>query len=45
VDVPFHNDGTIGVVDHVFASDALRTVAEFRAELYSTTFDARRSLL
>ena len=36
---------TIGVVDHVFAADALRTVAEFRAELYSTTFDARRSLL
>ena len=45
VDVPFHNDGTIGVVDHVFAADALRTVAEFRAELYSTAFDARRSLL
>lgn len=45
VDVPFHNDGTIGVVDHIFAADALRTVAEFRAELYSTTFDARRSLL
>ena len=45
VDVPFHNDCTIGVVDHVFAADALRTVAEFRAELYSTTFDARRSLL
>jgi hypothetical protein len=45
VDVPFHNDGTIGVVDHVFVADAVRTVAEFRAELYSASFDERRSLL
>ena len=36
---------TIGVVEHVFAADALRTVEEFRAELYSASFDARRLLL
>jgi hypothetical protein len=42
VDVPFHNDAAIGVVEHVFADDALRTIAEFRAELYSATFDDRR---
>jgi hypothetical protein len=45
VDLPFHNDGEIGVVGHVFAEDALRTVEEFRAELYSASFDARRLLL
>ena len=45
VDLPFHNDGEIGVVEHVFADDALRTVDEFRAELYSASFDARRLLL
>ena len=32
----------IGVVDHVFADDALRTVDEFRAELHSARFDERR---
>jgi hypothetical protein len=42
VDVPFHNDAAIGVVEHVFAEDALRTIAEFRAELYSASFDDRR---
>jgi hypothetical protein len=42
VDLPFANDGTIGVVDHVFADDALRTVAAFRAELDSSRFDERR---
>ncbi len=42
VDVPFHNDDAVGVVEHVFAADALRTIDEFRAELYSTAFDARR---
>jgi hypothetical protein len=45
VDVPFHNDGEIGVVEHVFAGDAVRTVEEFRAELYSASFDARRLAL
>jgi hypothetical protein len=42
VDVPFHNDPAVGVVEHVFADDALRTVEEFRAELESSAFDARR---
>jgi hypothetical protein len=42
VDVPFHNDAAIGVVEHVFADDALRTIAGFRAELYSASFDDRR---
>ena len=45
VDLPFHNDLEIGVVEHVFAGDALLTVEEFRAELYSASFDARRLLL
>ena len=42
VDLPFHNDEAIGVVEHVFAEDALRTVEEFHAQLYSAAFDARR---
>ncbi len=42
VDLPFHNDEAIGVVEHVFADDAQRTVEEFSAELYSAGFDARR---
>jgi hypothetical protein len=45
VDLPFHNDAEIGVVGHVFAQDALRTVEEFQAELYSASFDARRLAL
>jgi hypothetical protein len=42
VDVPFHNDREIGVVEHVFPDDVHATVEEFRAELWSATFDARR---
>jgi hypothetical protein len=42
VDLPFHDDSEIGVVEHVFASDAEATVAEFHSELYSASFDARR---
>ena len=42
VDVPFHNDAAVGVVEHVFREDALTTVEQFRAELDSSTFDARR---
>ena len=42
VDVPFHNDREIGVVEHLFFDDAQTTVAEFRAELYSSAFDSRR---
>jgi hypothetical protein len=45
VDLPFHSDEAIGVVEHVFPDDALRTVDEFRAQLYSVDFDARRLLL
>jgi hypothetical protein len=42
VDVPFHHDGQVGVVEHVFGEDVGRTVEEFRAELYSSAFDTRR---
>jgi len=45
VDVPFHNDREIGVVEHMFAEDALATLEEFQAELWSTSFDARRLAL
>jgi hypothetical protein len=42
VDLPFHHDSEVGVVAHVFAGDAQRTLEEFREELASTAFDARR---
>jgi len=42
VDLPFHNDAEIGVVEHVFQADADRAVEDFRAELASSRFDARR---
>ncbi len=42
VDLPFHDDPEIGVVEHVFAPDADAAIDEFRAELYSATFDSRR---
>ena len=42
VDLPFHNDDQIGVVPHVFAEDAARTLEEFRAGLDSADFDLRR---
>src|SRR5579862_5451886 len=42
LDVPFHNDREVGVVEHVFAADAEATLDAFRAELYSSSFDARR---
>jgi hypothetical protein len=42
VDVPFHNDREVGVVEHVFADDVHSAVEEFRAELWSSRFDARR---
>ena len=42
VDVPFHNDREIGVVRHLFAQDVGATLAAFRAELHSSTFDVRR---
>jgi hypothetical protein len=42
VDVPFVNDREVGVVEHHFAADATAAVAEFQAELWSGSFDARR---
>jgi hypothetical protein len=42
VDLPFHNDAEVGVVEHVFSEDVARTLDEFRAELYSAAFDTRR---
>jgi hypothetical protein len=45
VDLPFHNDAEIGVVEHVFGADVAQTLEEFRAQLYSADFDARRLLL
>jgi hypothetical protein len=42
VDVPFVNDHEVGVVEHLFQEDAIATVAEFHAELWSGSFDARR---
>src|SRR5579884_2908807 len=45
VDVPFANDHEVGVVEHVFADDAAAAVEEFRAELQSAAFDARRLAL
>ncbi len=43
VDVPFHNDAEIGVVEHVFTEDIEGTVEAFRAELFSASFDLRRT--
>jgi hypothetical protein len=42
VDVPFHNDPEVGVVEHVFSDDVKPTLEAFRAELYSSSFDSRR---
>jgi hypothetical protein len=45
VDEPFWNDAEVGVVEHVFAEDFHATVEEFRDELWSASFDARRLAL
>jgi hypothetical protein len=42
VDIPWHHDRQVGVVEHVFGGDAETIVAEFSAELHSARFDARR---
>ncbi len=42
VDVPFHHDARVGVVEHVFGDDVTAAVEQFRAELDSARFDARR---
>jgi len=45
VDLPFHNDPKVGVVEHVFNDDVAGALEEFRAELYSASFDTRRLAL
>jgi len=45
IDLPFHNDASVGVVEHVFAADAAIALEEFRAELDSAAFDYRRLAL
>jgi hypothetical protein len=42
VDMPFWNDATVAVIDHVFAEDAVRAAGDFHEELYSSRFDERR---
>jgi hypothetical protein len=42
VDVPFVNDREVGVVGHFFQDDLAAVIEEFRAELSSSSFDARR---
>jgi hypothetical protein len=42
VDVPFWNDPSVGVVEHVLETDVERAVDAFRAELASARFDERR---
>ncbi|MBA3429221.1 MAG: hypothetical protein H0U07_11725 [Actinobacteria bacterium] len=42
VDLPFWNDLKVGVIDHVFAEDALVALDAFRSELQSARFDERR---
>ena len=45
IDLPFHNDAAVGVVEHMFAVDVDHTLEEFRAELHSAAFDYRRLAL
>ncbi len=45
VDLPFHNDAEVGVVPFVFPEDSEAIVSEFRSELDSASFDARRLFL
>jgi hypothetical protein len=42
LDLPFHNDREVGVVPQLFAGDDAATIESFRAELFSSAFDARR---
>ena len=42
VDLPFHNDREIGIVPHLFTGDGERMISDFREELDSGCFDARR---
>ena len=43
--LPFHNDASVGVVEHMFAVDVDHTLEAFRAELDSAAFDYRRLAL
>lgn len=45
VDLPFHNDRKVGVVEHVFEADAERAIEHFRLELDSSGFETRRLAL
>jgi hypothetical protein len=45
VDLPFHNDAHVGVVEHHFPGDVVHALEEFRQELYSASFDVRRLAL
>ena len=42
VDVPWHHDRHVGVIEHVFDGDAESIVQSFTAELHTARFDARR---
>jgi hypothetical protein len=42
VDVPFYNDRRVAVVEHIFAYDRENALEAFRAELFSSSFDASR---
>ena len=42
IDLPFWNDLSVGVVDHVFSEDVLLAVEHFHVELHSSRFDERR---
>jgi hypothetical protein len=42
VDVPFYNDRRVAVVEHIFAHDCENALEAFRAELFSSSFDACR---
>ena len=42
VDEPFYNDPRVDVIEHVFGADRKALVSEFRHELDSGDFDARR---
>jgi hypothetical protein len=42
VDLPFHHDHEVAVVDHLFGDDPEQLVDEFAAELHSPRFDVRR---
>jgi hypothetical protein len=42
VDIPWHNDAQVGVVEHVLADDIATMVTEFHEELESSRFDSRR---